>query len=236
MIRREKPSKWRNRFRFWKLTIFLVFCLIVANSNLHTPQIPATPQSVQRAVQAITSESEAFASINEGAKAKPKPSLVETHKERAVNWFYKKTTVVPRSMAEDYVQFVAEHIEPQLQPMVLALVTYESSGNPCAVSKKGAAGATQIMFRYWGKELIEEGLIKEERDLFDYRKNVLCCQYILKKLLAEEGNMRKALLRYGDSNKYPDRVMSKANDLTSSLTHSAKAVTTEQPVTKKRKK
>lgn len=223
MIRREKPSKWRKVFRITKLTIFLVFCLIVANNNLHSPQIPeSAPQSVHRAVQALTDENEAFASINEGARPKPKPSLVETHKERAVNWFYKKTSRVPRNMAEDVVSFITENVEPQLQPTILTLFVHESTGNPFEVSPKGAAGATQIMFRYWGKALIEEGLISEERDLFDYRKNILCCQYILKTLLAEEGHsMRKALLRYGDSGRYPDNVLRKTDDLTRSLTLAA---------------
>ncbi len=130
------------------------------------------------------------------------------------------------------MNFIAENVEPRLQPTILTLVVHESTGNPFAVSTKGAVGATQIMFRYWGKALIEEGLISEERDLFDYRNNILCCQYILTHLLSQEGeSMRKALMRYGDGKGgagvvYQDNVSRRRDDLIKSLTRTHKHVPT----------
>jgi hypothetical protein len=72
------------------------------------------------------------------------------------------------------------------------------------------------VFKYWGKELTEQGFIKEERDLFDYKCNILSHQYIMNQLLKDtNGNVRRALVHYsGYKDVYADKVLGRMNDLT----------------------
>lgn len=80
--------------------------------------------------------------------------------------------------------------------LYIALVYRESNFNPAARSKKGAIGLTQIMPGIWVKELIEQGIIKERRDLFDYDKSLLASEYILTEYYKETGSWEKALRKY----------------------------------------
>lgn len=219
-MQRQRLGKWSQFVRIVKLSIFLTAATLFINSNLELPKIPCAPTSIQNVVNTVTSEREANAAA---ISKKEKETLMQMYKERATGWLYKKTHVVSRVLVNDYIDFITANVEPTLQPLVLALLTVESEGNPCALSPKGACGATQIVFKYWGKELIEQGLIAEERDLFDYKMNILCHQYIIKKIMAENnGNLRKSLVDYsGYKVAYADKVISRINDLNRSLSTGA---------------
>lgn len=230
---RQRKGKWLGRFRIIKFAIFLIAATIVIANNLTPPAELKIPESVQNITSEIVTEREAQASITFNT---PKPeSLMQKNRDRAIRWFYKKTDKIPQSIAGEYVDFIGANIEPKLQPMVLALVTVESGGDAFAQSPKGACGITQIVPKYWEKRLISEGLISEARDLFDYRKNLLCHQYILKTLMEEYGeNLNRLLVAYsGYRTEYSDKVLSRTNDLKLALV----GQTTEKssPSRKKRK-
>lgn len=84
--------------------------------------------------------------------------------------------------------------------LLLALARRESSFNPCAISKKGAIGLTQIRPSIWVKELIKNKIIKNKRDLFDYKTNLAASNYILTKYYKETGSWEKALKKYVGAN------------------------------------
>lgn len=223
MKKTQKPSKWRHGVFVAVATISLVLCLNTLNTILPIRNADAiekdhsffnTPSSVSANASAT------IAGKHKGENKHQKISILEKHKDRAVEWLYKKTYVVPRSMLIDYVDFITVNVDPDLQPLVVALLTVESDGNPFAVSHKGACGITQIVPKYWENRLIEEGIISEKRDLFDFRLNILSHQYILKTLMADEApnNHKSLLIRYsGYHSGYAEKVMKRMSDLTKFL-------------------
>lgn len=84
--------------------------------------------------------------------------------------------------------------------LLLAIASRESSFSPTAISNKGAIGINQIMPNIWVKELQEQGIIKERKDLFDYDKNLLASNYILTKYYNALGSWEKALQKYVGKN------------------------------------
>lgn len=216
---RQRKGKWMGRFRIVKFAIFLIAATIVITNNLTPPTELKIPESVQNIASEVVMEREAIASLGSLEPKKPVESLMQKHRDRAIWWFYKKTDKIPQTIAGEYVDFISTNIEPKLQPLVLALVTVESGGDAFALSPMGACGITQIVPKYWEKKLISEGLIKEARDLFDYRKNLLSHQYILKTLIDKNGeNMSRVLVAYsGYNTKYADKVLGRANDLKAAM-------------------
>jgi hypothetical protein len=226
MKQTQKPSKWRHGVFVAVATISLVLCTML-NTILPTQNADAIDKDHSFFnTPSMSVSASASANVVAGkhkGENKHKISVLEKHKDRAVEWLYKKTYVVPRSMLIDYVDFITVNVDPDLQPLVVALLTVESDGNPFAVSHKGACGITQIVPKYWENRLIEEGIISEKRDLFDFRLNILSHQYILKTLMADEApnNHKSLLIRYsGYHSGYAEKVMKRMSDLTRFLTTS----------------
>jgi len=55
--------------------------------------------------------------------------------------------------------------------LVTAIIQVESSGNPKAISNKGAYGLMQIRWSVWKDELRKQGIAKEKKDLFNTSKS-----------------------------------------------------------------
>ncbi|MCK4979919.1 MAG: transglycosylase SLT domain-containing protein [Candidatus Delongbacteria bacterium] len=81
--------------------------------------------------------------------------------------------------------------------IMLSLIKYESSFNSLIVHKRtGCIGATQINPTIWTKQLIEEGIIKEKKDLFSIRNNVLSGAYVLNHYMKKTDSLERALQKY----------------------------------------
>ncbi|HEY3598011.1 MAG TPA: lytic transglycosylase domain-containing protein [Paraburkholderia sp.] len=72
--------------------------------------------------------------------------------------------------------------------LLMAVIDVESSGDPLALSPKGAAGLMQLMPR--------TALLHGAADLFDPRQNIAAGAHFLRQLLAQFGDLRLALAAY----------------------------------------
>jgi len=96
--------------------------------------------------------------------------------------------------------------------LVIAIIQVESSGNPKAISNKGAYGLMQIRWSVWKDELRKQGIAKEKKDLFDPRINIEAGKYILAHYMDKHDNdLRAALNSYsGGAKRYYEKVMTEA--------------------------
>jgi soluble lytic murein transglycosylase-like protein len=93
--------------------------------------------------------------------------------------------------------------------LVTAIIQVESSGNPKAISNKGAYGLMQIRWSVWKDELKKQGIAKEKRDLLNPRINIEAGKYILAHYMDKhDNNLKAALNSYsGGARKYYEKVM-----------------------------
>ena len=93
--------------------------------------------------------------------------------------------------------------------LVTAIIQVESSGNPKAISNKGAYGLMQIRWSVWKDELKEQGIAKERKDLFNPRINIEAGRYILAHYMDKhDNNLKEALNSYsGGAKRYYEKVM-----------------------------
>lgn len=93
--------------------------------------------------------------------------------------------------------------------LVTAIIQVESSGNPKAISNKGAYGLMQIRWSVWKDELKKAGIVKEKRDLFNPRINIEAGKYILAYYMDKhDNNLKAALNSYsGGAKRYYEKVM-----------------------------
>ena len=96
-----------------------------------------------------------------GLKEQELPKIVKVDnrnpevEQRIVDWVYDHSTRTSRRMAKDWVDGALKTNKPLL---ILAVSMQESEFNPTAVSDKGAKGGTQVMWKYWGPELVKAGI------------------------------------------------------------------------------
>ena len=93
--------------------------------------------------------------------------------------------------------------------LVTAIIQVESSGNPKAISNKGAYGLMQIKWSVWKDELKKQGIAKEKRDLLNPRINIEAGKYILTHYMDKHNNNLKAALNSysGGAKRYYEKVM-----------------------------
>jgi len=98
--------------------------------------------------------------------------------------------------------------------LVTAIIQVESSGNPKAISNKGAYGLMQIRWSVWKDELRKQGIAKEKKDLFNPRINIEAGKYILAHYMDKhDNNLKAALNSYsGGAKRYYEKVMREYND------------------------
>ncbi len=118
-----------------------------------------------------------------------------------------------RIVSEAFRQGSAGDLAPEL---VLAVIAVESTFRPRVVSHAGARGLMQIIPK-WHPDTIAE--IGGANALFDPNKNIQAGVRILAAYLdAQDGNLRKALLRYNGSHRnprspYADKVLGQYENL-----------------------
>lgn len=141
-------------------------------------------------------------------------SATEKHinKEIYVDWILKNSNKISRHTATDIYE---KCMDTQTGLLMLAIAKRESNFNPAAISKAGAVGLNQIMASVWTETLVEEGIITESRDLFDYDKNILASDYIITLYYNQTGGWKKALRKYvgGHHNTYIKDVLSTYGEL-----------------------
>ena len=98
-------------------------------------------------------------------------------------------------------RFIREIVESAYQTdkpiLLLALITVESHFDPFAVSASGAVGCAQVKPKYWLDELINNKIIRSNRDLRDPSKCALVADYVISKYLEKyNGDIEKALAAY----------------------------------------
>lgn len=112
---------------------------------------------------------------------------------------------------ERYTQWVYRYaIKYGVSPRVLAgMIMQESSCDRHAVSSAGAVGLTQIIYRYWKREI--SSVAKTRAELFDPEKSIEAGALVLSILLNRYGNYRDALDHYsGGATSYFKKVLRRA--------------------------
>lgn len=129
-----------------------------------------------------------------------------------IDWIFRHSSKISKDMATNIFK-TAMSTDHGL--LLLALAKRESSLNPSAISKKGAIGLNQIMPGVWVEELKKNKIIKEKRDLFNYKANLKASHYILLKYYKETGSWEKALKKYVGANleSYVEDVLANCGEL-----------------------
>ncbi len=132
-----------------------------------------------------------------------------------VDWAYKNSSKISYNQCKDIVEFIFSNVRFPI--FTLALIQRESSINPLAVSSGNARGLGQIIWSIWKKDLQENNLAHEQRDLFDWKTNLMCVDYIIKKMHNQHnGDWDKVLRHYvgADNKKYISDIYRNIGELT----------------------
>jgi len=118
-------------------------------------------------------------------------------------WVY-KNSILPMSLAEEVTDFTNKNCHyPKL---ILGIIAEESKFDVFAYRKDTSVyGFGQIKYDIWKDEIKVFG-VKEARDLYDWKKNILVTNYIINKYYKETGDPDKALRKYvGEVNNNMDQ-------------------------------
>lgn len=122
--------------------------------------------------------------------------VTERQKQILVDWALEKAENVSPQIIRDMVDTACESKFPYL---VMAIIGAETlpKFDPGSVSSAGCIGPMQVNPKVWLKELIKQGIITEEKDLFDPVLGVRAGIYIFtKELVAAKGDLRQATWSY----------------------------------------
>lgn len=133
--------------------------------------------------------------------------------EVLTDWVYSHSTRISRG---DCSLIVATTRSTDKALFLLALMEVESNYVPSATSSKGAIGLTQVMPNTWEKHLIQKGIIKDRRDLYDIQPSIIAGNEIITICLKNaKGDSYKALEAYlgGQDGSYVKRILTNAVNL-----------------------
>ena len=146
--------------------------------------------------------------IDEQKSLSEKHSLNQERLTHALSdWVYANSDRISRDTSE---KIVTECLKTDKPLLLLALIKTESEFIPNAVSKQGAIGLTQVMFNHHGKALINQGILKDKRELFDIATSIKAGNYIFSLMLKENGDdVIKAFNSYlgGTNETYLKRIL-----------------------------
>jgi len=109
------------------------------------------------------------------------------------DWVYKNSSHISKKMSQEIVVNVFKTNDPLF---LLALIKTESTFDPTSISSKGASGLGQVMPEH-KKRLIDAGILKEFKDIFDIQTGVKATEFMWDLHLKEQkGNVVKALTKY----------------------------------------
>jgi len=93
------------------------------------------------------------------------------------------------------------NLSPEL---VAAVGRVESHFNPTSVSRHGACGVMQVVYRVHYARLAKLGVARNRADMFDPERGVYAGIVVLKGYVSATGSIQKGLMRYlgGHSNRY----------------------------------
>lgn len=138
-------------------------------------------------------------------------------REAIIEIYYPK---IDKTVSRDTFEIIVNTMfdESKMPMLLFAIVFHESKFNPTAVSKTGAKGLPQIIGG-WEKKLIEDGVIKETRDLHDPIKGVLAGDKVLGYHMTRvNGDLMKGLNDYVGSVNSPGQTKY-VRDVLSTLGH-----------------
>lgn len=118
-------------------------------------------------------------------------------------WAYNNSSKTPKNLITKIVKYIFDTC--QYPKLTLTLIQRESALNPFAVSSAKAKGLGQVTWKIWKEKLIENNIAQEERDLFDWKVNILATDFVIRELYKQhQGNWDKILNHYvgGDNNNY----------------------------------
>ena len=186
-----------KQFNWWQKGCTILFALVMITALFHGIRgiVIGTNQ-----VRSTAPGEEIRSHLTSAARA------TET---RLTQWVYDHSTRISRAQCREIVREAMKYRYPEL---LLAIIELESvKFTPGSMSSAGAVGWCQINVRQHGKELIESGIIKEVRDLWDTGSNIRAGAYILEqKLKYSKGDIADALNAYrgGKDNTYVLRILS----------------------------
>jgi LysM repeat protein len=137
--------------------------------------------------------------------ARSSSAKIDKAKLQLTEWVYKHSQI-SQTMAEEIVNNISKSSCPLF---LLSLIKTESNFNPTAVSSKGAMGLGQIMPLH-KKALIEAGILKEMRDVFDISTAVKATEFIWRLKIAQaNGDINRALALYlgGNDRRYVNQIL-----------------------------
>jgi len=143
----------------------------------------------------------------------PQVSSKPIMEEQLINWVYSKSERISKYTCKVIVQ---EAMKTKYPLLMLALIEMESNFTPTALSNKGAMGLTQVMPKYHRKNLIKEGIITTDRDLFNISASIKAGDMILGEYLSQTSNdVSKALGKYlgGKDGVYVKRIQANLANL-----------------------
>jgi hypothetical protein len=152
----------------------------------------------------------------ESVKQQQEEKLYNDMINRLTNWVYGQSSKVPKSFANEIVIFIYENCE--YPKIILGIFSEESDFDIFAYRPDTKVyGLGQIKYDVWSNELKSVG-IKEARDLYDWRLNVLATNYIFNKYYKQTKNLDKALSKYvgeinTDMQKYRANILSHIGSL-----------------------
>ncbi len=152
-----------------------------------------------------------YGKLQEQAAAAGRVKLEQVEKEQAyrdrlADWVYQNSSKIARAATRPIVDEVMKYEYPLL---LLAMIQAESEFSPTAKSYAEAVGLGQIRWSVWGKALVNSGICKEARDLYDIATNIRAANYVLmNEIKATKGNFVQALERYvgGKHKRYVDHI------------------------------
>lgn len=129
-----------------------------------------------------------------------------------IQWSYDNSSKVSKKYLSKLIDFIVENTHNPY--LILGIIAEESDFDPTAISSVGALGVGQVMPKVWEKELKEQGIITEKRDLFDPEINVLAMDYILLKYYKQFKDWNKVLNAYvGGDKQYVKAVKRNIGDI-----------------------
>jgi len=139
----------------------------------------------------------------------------EASKQKILDWMAENSAMPDHVLSEIYDAAARTGNIAGNRDLLLAICVVESNFNPKAESHKGAIGLMGIMPGVWVKELKDQGIIREEEDLYKISGNIAAGAHVLATYLSETNDLRKALIRYvGGASWYATRVLQAQKQIT----------------------
>jgi len=152
----------------------------------------------------------------ETARIRQEEKIYNDMTSKITDWVYNQSSKIPRSFAAELVIFIYENCD--YPKVIFGIIAEESNFDQYAYrSDTKVFGLGQIKHDVWTNELKGIG-IKEARDLYDWKLNVLATNYVFNKYYKQTKSLDKALSKYvgeinTDMQKYRANILSHVGSL-----------------------